>query len=417
MRILQIAHQYLPEHVGGTELYTRTLGQALVNHGDAVAIFHRRDDDGRGYARRESPAGTVHGAWNGRFTPLRRFRAAFGDPYLHEAFTRAVDESQPDIVHVQHAMGLPLSIFDHLHAAGIPYVVTLWDFWWVCANAQLLTNYSGEVCDGPRAFLNCARCAQARAGWPDWSALRPPLALPHALRNRRLLAVLAGAARLIAPADFVARWYAARQVPSSRLVVVAPGLATPPSTAARNAATQSGALSIGYIGGLTPQKGVHVLLEAFAVLPPSAYLHVAGDPTADSDYYARLESLAGPRVHFHGRLDREGVWALLQKLDVVVVPSLWYETFVFVISEAFAAGVPVIASNLGVVGSRVRDGIDGLLFPPGDVAALADRLRQLHDDPALRARLQGGIEPPPTMEDHVAAIVEIYRDVVDGRMR
>ena len=92
--------------------------------------------------------------------------------------------------------------------------------------------------------------------------------------------------------------------------------------------------------------------------------------------------MAGPRVRFMGELSREQVWGCLAKVDVLVVPSLWYEAFSLIAHEAFLAGIPVIASRLGALAEVVQDGVDGLLVPPSDVSAWTATLQRLVDEPA-----------------------------------
>ena len=410
MRILHIIHQYLPDHVGGTELYTHWVTGELARRGREVAIFHRRSADGTGLARREAGGVAIWSAWHGRFRPTGRFLATFREPALLNAFVRVVDQIRPDVVHVEHLMGLPAAILAVLQKRRIPYVVTLWDFWWVCANAQLLTNDTQEVCAGPDKFTNCARCALARTGSPALKLARPFLPLPLARRNRLLQGGLAQAAALIAPAPFVQSWYAAHGVAMEKMVVIPPGLDYPPA-AARFRPPGARPFRVGYIGGLSWQKGVHVLLRAFRQLSPPAELWVAGDPDFDPGYVARLRQEAGERVQFLGKLDRGGVWRMLAQVDVVVVPSLWYETFCFVVSEAFALGVPVVASDLGVLADRVRPGVDGFLFPPGDAATLAALLRRCQAEPDLLPRLRANIRPGFTVARHTDEIEAVYRRV------
>ncbi|MCS7287413.1 MAG: glycosyltransferase, partial [Anaerolineae bacterium] len=124
--------------------------------------------------------------------------------------------------------------------------------------------------------------------------------------------------------------------------------------------------------------------------------------------------LAGPNVRFLGRLNREEVWNALAQVDVVAVPSLWYETFSLLISEAFAAGLPVLASRLGALAERVRDGVDGLLLPPGDVVAWRAAIQRLIDDPDLLARLRANVRPPMTMEEHVERLEELYSKCLEA---
>ncbi len=411
LRILHLVHQYLPEHVGGVELYTRWLTQAQSQRGHEVAILYRRSAEGTGQEMRAEGDVRVWAAWNGVVSPGRRFLHTFRDPPMLPLWEQVLDTFAPDLVHIEHLMGLPVALASVARQRRIPYTITLWDFWWVCANAQLLTNYDQTICAGPRGYLNCARCALARVERPYlWPAL-PPLAGLMAWRNRLLRRVLKGAGALIAPTPFVHRWHTAHRVPRERLVTLEPGLEHP-RTITRGAPTDR-PLRFGYIGGLAPQKGLHVLVQAFSGLQGEAELWIAGDESFDPPYVARLRSLAADApVRFLGRLSREAVWEMLAQVDVVTVPTLWYETFSFIVSEAFVAGLPVVASRLGPLADRVRDGLDGLLLPPGDVSAWRQALQRLVDDPALLAHLRANVRPPTTLEAHVAQLDALYARLV-----
>ena len=138
-------------------------------------------------------------------------------------------------------------------------------------------------------------------------------------------------------------------------------------------------------------------------------LSVVGDLEAFPDYATRVrESSTYPGVHFRGRIPNAKLWEFLAEVDVVVVPSLWYETAVLVIQEAFAAGVPVIASDLGAMVERVRGGVDGLLVPPGDPVALAAAIGDLLEQPERMAGLRAGIRPVRTIQEQVDDLLPLY---------
>jgi glycosyltransferase involved in cell wall biosynthesis len=120
-------------------------------------------------------------------------------------------------------------------------------------------------------------------------------------------------------------------------------------------------------------------------------------------------------VRFLGRLDRAAVWKLLGEVDVLLAPSLWYETYCYAVHEAFAAGVPVVASRLGVLADAVEDGVSGLLVSPGDVAGWQAALQRLVDDPAQLAIFRAGLTAPPTLDTHVAQLEALYLGVAAGR--
>jgi len=416
VRILHLVHQYLPEHVGGTELYTRWLARALSQQGHQVTIFYRRSAEGIGQEYRTEEGVHVWTAWAGPLSPTRRFLATFGDSRIAPAFERVLEEASPDLVHIQHLMGLPAGLLRPVQQRRLPIVITLHDYWWVCPNAQLLTNYSQHLCDGPRAYLNCARCTLARGGHPRLLIATPPLAGLLAWRNRLLRRILRAADRLIAPTEFVRRWYITHGALLDRVVVIPHGLEGPGQRPPGNR-KPDGLVRFAYVGGLSWQKGVHVLVEAFGGIHGPAELWIAGDESSDPAYVAHLRAQAIPGVRFLGRLTREEVWKTLAQVDAVAIPSLWYETFSFIASESFAAGVPVVASRLGPLADRVHDGVDGMLVPPGDVAAWRAALQRLVDEPHLLARLRANVHPPMTLDEHVDRIEALYVQLVDGNRR
>ncbi len=408
MRILQVAHQYPPAHVGGVELYTRAISHALTARGHTVTVFCRSFTRATPEIRDEQGV-RIWAAYQGDWDPLRRFWGTFHAPAIARAFRQALDEAQPEIVHIQHLMGLPTALGDLLQRRAIPFVITLWDYWWVCANAQLLTNDSQRLCDGPRAYLNCARCALARSGKRRWRPAMPLAAGVLAWRNRRLRRILDASRALIAPTEFVRRWYSEHGAPAARLRILTPALEDAPPRQEQSAHTPVRFL---YVGGLTWQKGVHVLVEAFAGVQSAAELWIAGDESVEPEYVAALRARAPATVRFCGRLDRAALWETLAQVDVVAIPTLWYETFSFILSEAFAAGLPVIASRLGPLADRVRDGVDGLLVTPGDVAAWREALQRLAADAPLRHHLRARVSPPPSLAEHVADLERLYAEII-----
>lgn len=409
MRILHIVHQYPPDRVGGTELSTQQVARELARRRHEVAVFYRRSAPGSGCAERMEEGVRVWAAWAGVLTPARRFRAAFGEPALARAFDEVLRDFRPDVVHLQHLMGLPLSIVRSLRRAGIPYVVTLHDYWWVCANAQRITNFHRRPCEGPQAYLNCARCAIARAGtrW-GWIAF-PTLVGLMAERARRLRAVLQGASWLIAPSEHIRRWYTARGVPAERIVFLPHGMEGPRADPMPPRSPNL-PVRVAYVGGLAWAKGVHVLLEAVQGLEEWIELWVIGDAEAEPEYGADLRARAGQGVRFWGPLPYEDVRLKLREVDVLAVPSLWEEPFARVVSEAFAAGVPVLVSDRGALPERVRDGVDGWVLPAGDVEAWRAALIRLVEDPEALPRLRMGVRPPMTLREHVDRLEALYAE-------
>lgn len=411
MKVLHLVHQYPPEFVGGVEHYTHSLTQELARRGWQNAVFHRTYRTGQQLTTHSDGDVTVFAAGAGALTPTRRFLNTWYQPTLDAHWRQTLANFQPDLVHVQHLMGLPTSLLRELVARRIPYLITLHDYWWLCANANLLTNYAETACDGPRACLNCTRCAVARAGSPlAWGAA--PVLWPLLMeRNHRLARLLNHAAALLTPSEFVRRWYADHGAPTHALRAAPLGVTPPTATAART--TERDGLQLLYVGGLAPNKGVHVVLEALRTVTGNLHFAIAGDTDAQPAYVATLRRLADPRVTFHGRLTRQQVWEALAAADLVVVPSLWHETYCFAAHEALSAGVPVLASAMGALTEAIDDGVNGRLLPPGDVTAWRTALQSYVAAPSARASLRRGVTPTFHFHDHVTTIESTYRTILE----
>ncbi len=137
-----------------------------------------------------------------------------------------------------------------------------------------------------------------------------------------------------------------------------------------------------FAGRLLAQKGLGTLLEAMRFLPPEARLLVAGpgDPEPWRELASRF-GIPSDRVSFLGTVPFERMPALYHRADVVVLPS-FAESCPMTALEAMAAGVPLIAANVGGVPEIVEDGRTGWLFPAGDAASLSDRVRTVMEDGA-----------------------------------
>jgi glycosyltransferase involved in cell wall biosynthesis len=409
MRILQLTHQYPPDHIGGTELYTQSLATALAQRHHHVAVFTRRDRPGQGWDCLTHDNVQVYSAWDGVMSPSRRYLTFLGNGALTGAFDTVLDQFRPDLVHVQHLFGLPTTFIRTLQKRRIPYLVTLWDYWWVCANANLLTNYSQENCHGPQAYLNCTHCVVARAGQGKAWVAAPAIIASLAWRGHLLKQILQQAATVIAPSRFVQDWYKAHGLTTANLQVLGSGIESPPKHFASRVRPAGMPLRLLYLGGIAPLKGIHILLQAFQQVKGAVELWIGGNTNVDPSYTAQLQQLATAQTRFLGSLNRSQIWATLAQVDAVVVPSLSYETYCFVAREAFAAGIPVLAAAIGALSEVVQDNLNGLLLPPGDIEAWRVTIQRCVDTPDLLSDFQKNIPVQPTVAQHVDQIETIYQ--------
>lgn len=418
MRVLQAVHQFLPGYVGGTELYTAQLCHWLQAQGHDVAVL--AGGDAAGEATWEGiPVTTVPGGLRGPKGPGALFLSSFGNRQAEAAFERLLAEFRPDVVHLQHLMGLSPRLPALAKSADVPVCATLHDYWFLCPKSQLI-DHEDALCGGPRGGVNCARCAVDRLGKPQLMPLAPLAAPLFALRQARVRRAFSACDVLMTPSRFVAEVAREARLPPERVLPVDFGIDTS-APLPRVARAPGDPLRVAYLGSIDESKGVHVLLEACRTLEPSAAdVAVYGNlAAANSDYQLRLRRLAARTPYgealLRGSLPHEQVPAALAATDVLVVPSTWYENAPLVISEAFAAAVVVVASNQGALAEKVRDGIDGLLFPRGDAAALAAVLQRLAGDQGLVDRLRLGAPRHASRGGHWAQVEAVYQRLAEAR--
>ncbi len=450
MRVLLIVHGFPPAASGGTEVYTRALALALAAQpGVEVGVLARESDPDRPeLALRTGAIGAVRlYTINNTFRGCATFADSFEHPTLLTVAAGVLDTFRPDLVHIQHLTCLSTALPRAIARRQIPTVLTLNDYWLLCHRGQLL-DLDGRRCDGPFDG-GCARCIPASAlpGRASRAAGRFARQLPlpgaagavalaaRAIDRLRPADTTRGAtqARLdhmrdavrdidqvLAPSGTIADWFTRFGIPPDRMTRCDQGIDLAGFDGLHR--LPSAALRIGFAGGLIPSKAPHLLLDALDLLPPgSVTLDLLGSAAAyhgRTDYADALAPrLTHPAIRKLGPVPHEQMPAALHDVDIVAVPSIWIENAPFIIREAFAAGAPVIASDLGGMAEMVREGVDGLLFPAGDAVALAARLRRLLEEPALLTHLRRGITRPMSIDADAAQLLELYDRLIRQRPR
>lgn len=443
MRILLTTHQFFPDFGAGTEVLTRSVALELVRQGHSVRVMTGFPGSMAMADAQRCDEYEVDGLHVYRFhhayTPMdgQTSMIALGfDNRLAQAwFARILREFKPDRIHFFHLNRLGSGLIEEGAAQGLPMSMTPTDFWVICPTGQLVLP-GGSMCQGPSPGAgNCVKhfAAGKRGGVVGRAIQWMPTALADALvglsRRDALPAypqreeVLAMAARLptmvarlnllqrlMVPTQFMADLLARYGVEQGRIQLVPYGI-TQPERPPRQPAGEGAPLRIGFIGTLAPHKGCHVLLEAFGGLPTgTATLQVYGNPDEFPDYSASLRHMANGHsgVTFCGTFPNAKIGEVLNGLDVLVVPSLWYENTPLVVYSAQANRCPVVASELPGIDGVVRDGVDGLLFPAGDGAALRQCLSRLAEDRPLLVAMGKEARPPKSITDYVNDLLKSW---------
>lgn len=431
VRVLLVIHGYPPRYNAGSEVYTQSLARALaVRH--EVRVFARFEDPFLAcYSTAdESDAGDARVRLRVVNNPESR------DRYRHieidAALSRMLDEFQPDVVHVNHVSHLSTSMLAVVAERGIPLVYTLHDFWLMCPRGQFVqrTSGSGEEpyprCDGQEDRKCAQKCYPLYfSGAPDeWEAdtARWAAWVGERMRHVREVAGLVNA--FIAPSKHVLNRHRDEfGIAAEKLTYLDYGFDLDRLTKRRR--QSEGRYVFGYIGTHIPSKGIHHLLEAFGRVTGAPLLRIWGRPR--DPYTASLRRLAealpgdaSTRVEWMGEYQNERIVPeVFNRVDAIVVPSIWTENSPLVIHEAQHARVPVVTADVGGMSEYVRHEVNGLLFSHRDPAAMARQMQRLIDDAALGARLgQRGYVlsesgDVPSIDAHAAQVEAVYRRVIN----
>jgi glycosyltransferase involved in cell wall biosynthesis len=427
VRVVHVISGYLPHETTGTQIQLRDLSRGLRARGWEVEIFTRLA--GREHAEFE----LTRSVWEdipvtrltNNFDDLDCFERLYTHPTIDARFDEFLAAARPDLVHIHHLTCLSTSMITVARGRGIPIVMGLHDYWMSCLRGQRIRPDDLGICDTLDRD-RCLRCLNRL--WPHLLPLAGPRSLWDRLRGRppslgKLYAwekhvqrMLGACQALTAPSRFHRDRFVDAGVDPSRLFVAPYGL---PLDELRGRARPLGRRRhIGFIGSVIPSKGVHVLCEAFDRLDrPDLVLHIHGETPSfhgDSGYVDRLRQLLRPSldVRFHGRYEQRDLPAILAGLDLLVVPSLWWESFCLTAREGALAGVPVVASRLGALEEAINDGI-AIGFRAGDAHDLAHVLSRVLDESAPHARPSiAGIRD---LDSSVGRMEEIYA-VATGSM-
>lgn len=458
MKVLLAIHEFFPESTGGAEVLTRDTAKALQDRGHEVRVFTAypaktqvKDDERFDTYRYDGLV--VERFYHSPLamgTQSNIVELEYNNLLFANYFRDFLNRWRPDVVHFFHLHRLTGSAIDVCAEVGIPAVYTATDFWPICPLSQLRRE-DKSMCKGPNNnAVNCLRhlvmefqpkeirskvkampnwalgltVRGIKAGLADKSWFSPYVkalaARPEFMKKR-----LNMLKRVLVPTRLMGRLLEQNGVHKSRIRFQQYGVSMGPfeSCPKKDRHEEVGTLQIGFIGALFEHKGAHILLEAIRSLPSEVDVaaSVYGNLNQSPGYVETLKAIAGGdiRVTFRGTFPNDQIGRILEGLDVLVVPSLWYENTPLVIYSAQAAGCPVIATNLGGMSEAVEDRANGLLFRMGDVSGLAQAIALLAKDRKLLAALAKNARRPKSISEYVAELESYYGEVIaeSGNMR
>ncbi len=476
MRIVHVSHELPPYELAGTAIYTYNIARAqAANH--QVFVFARLQDPKVETYRihdeeRDGLKIRFFNCADLEWAPLTR---SYQDDHVRKIFEAFLDEVKPDVVHFQHLVGLGMGCIAAVRERGIKMLMTLHDFWAMCPMGQRMCYTDYQICD-PIDFRKCGPCVYG-AGWQDPGDDQSNGASPKGVRHvfdrfyrervaatpgvagRRPRAALYAAARtarnLVAPSaahrppesanPFINRWHDMQAALAQCDLLITPsaflrdefvqkfGVGADKIMHSANGMdfsyvqelpkTPSPRLRFGFMGSVIKTKGVQVLVDAFlqAVIGRvDIELHVYGAPNRWSgDYFQEQKAKSShcPYVKFHGRFDNKQVSQVLQNIDVLVLPSIWFENAPLTLNEAAMSRTPILVSDRGGMLEFAQANNYGWTFRLGDKDDLARKMLRIANDRSLVPTLAGNPPRIKPVADNAEELVAIYKRLLDGTWR
>lgn len=424
LKVLYVCQSHPDIRPAGSEIHAQELYAAMRARGDVETFLLARD--GPPYSVTPRPhEGTLTSVLPGGdghqylfHYDARDFRHFFGlapeKEHLTVFLDRFLRELQPDVVHLHQTTFLGYDILRQIRNS-VPHAVlvhTLHDFLPICArDGQMLRRGDHERC----LQASCRRCHECI---PDTAPAE------FFLRERFIKAQLEHVDVFLCPSRFLLERYAAWGLPREKLRHEPYGRATPASQVLPRRHDGGPRWRFGFFGQLTHYKGVFTLLEAMRHLDAASggaarlWLHGNNIDLQTPEFRRMLGHLLDelhPAVTQAGPYQRGELRALMENVDWVVVPSLWWENLPLVIQEAYQCGRPVICGNVGGMAEAVIDGVSGLHFHTGQAVSLAETMQRAATTPGLWEQLRRGLPAVPTVEAQAERLVALYREVLEGR--
>ena len=462
MRILLVSHNYLPAHTAGTEVYTAQLAAKLQGRAHDVCVFTtEKEISAEHLSMRERKHAGVRVFELINNLHYEDFRRTWNEPRIDQRFAAVLDAEKPDIVHVQHLLYLSMGCVAAARERKIPVVFTLHDYWLQCARFGQRVHADTSICH----TIDFARCGECLTNFKYRQSpleQRTAVALASlrsatgvdlggaAVRVSRLLQSHGPAAvdpleraafaarlardvferdrdfrerlvpaveRFLSPSRFLRERFIEWGLRPEQIVFLRTGIDL--DHFKPRPRTHSELLRVGFIGTLAPHKGPHLLLEAWKRIDPTlrarGRLTLFGPALHNPEYVRELERCADALgVELSGGLSREAVAIEMAKIDLLVVPSVWYENSPLVILEALAARTPLLVSDIGGMAELVEEGESGFRFPVGNAQALSARLSSLLADRSPLDRLYTKDEPIKHVDEDAAQLEEVYFEALES---
>jgi len=406
-RILIVSHGHPDFSPGGGEIAAYTHWQELRRRGITAMLVCRAANSpghvGAPFSLRSSDG--LEALFSA--PPVNHFRHSQPQAkVVYDDFRALLERFRPNIVHFHHYAHLGLELIREVrkYDARVPIALTLHEFLGICNAHGQMVKTNGVLCQ-KAAPLDCNAC---------FPGISPQDFFMRELFVKSFFSLVDV---FLCPSDFLRQRYIAWGLPPEKTIVLENGQPPIPPAGREESSEQTFETRFVALGQLSRRKGTLVLLDAVRLLPKRirklVRIEIHGTAQhAEEGFQVEFDTAlqeCGTAVHFCGRYAPQDLPGILRHNGWLVVPSIWWENSPLVIQEAFAAGRPVICSNIGGMAEKVVPGVSGVHFRVNNASDLAQRIEECATSPSLWKRLCGGVPKPPTIEQTVDQLFPLYR--------
>lgn len=377
MKILIVNSLYPPDIIGGAEISTNKLAEALARRGHKIEVLTTgavdTDELYNGVLVHRRRFRNIESFWKFKHsTLLKRITYKIIDYYNilnRTTLEKEISSISPDIIQINNLYGMSPIIWDVSQKLEIPIVQTLRDYYLMCPKANLM-NRRGENCRKPRLVCRAFR---------------------HFYRNKSHLVDAVNAPSKYTLEQFLRCNYFTRADKQVIYNAIDLDIDEVVKNVKRHIDQRINRSEVNfvYVGGFLETKGINVLLQAIKLAPSNYHFHFAGRGKLQ-DKIEEMEQHSS-NVHIHGFLNENELNNLLKEMDCLVCPSVWPEPFGRVIIDSYKAGLPVIATRCGGLPELIDDGITGIIVNPNSSEELQKAFSQINKEKILSPQFEEAV--------------------------
>jgi glycosyltransferase involved in cell wall biosynthesis len=373
-----------------------------MNHYVEILTYGAGDDDG--FEVREGVIFKNYKFQNLHITALKCFNETdinfyiFNDQLI-DYMSKILQIGKFDIVHVGHPLRLG-SIIRAASCLNIPVVLTLTDFWLMCPKGIAITN-NGELCYSPNEGIKCSS---------DCFNMLPEDKMRK--RFNEAAEVIDTASVVVSPTYFLANIF--KNTFNKEVKVIRHGIDYTDIKPNCRLNYENDMINFAYIGTVIPHKGVHIVIEAIrSITPKNICIKIYGHYFHEKSYYMDIKKASkdDARIQFLGEYRDDDLKDIMNDIDCILVPSIWWENSPLTLLTGLAFKIPVVTIDIGGGAELINNGINGFNFEIGNPSSLANIIENIAKNPAILNNIRRNIVRPPRNEEEAFEYENIYRNL------